>query len=403
MKNRTHLFIIFLCAIIGVIFFASGERAKINAQTSAVCPNGPPASCAIDYQHKLCSNTTPIIPGCCPVPSGWGGDYNPPVTTVTPTPAVCGGNCNGLTQCPIECPSCVANSIGTSTCQGAPTATPTPQPACGVACDNVFACQGAKDGCTACIAGTCQHPPSPTPTNTPAPSATPTSTPVPSATPTSTPIPTATSTPAPTSTPVPTATPTPPFDESMCSCDGLQPTSSIGINTPLNVTAYGKVLGINKNFAKIPTITFTFWQSPPNSTQVKNLKTETVNTTVIEDTADKVRYQALWVYNLPSNLDTSQTYRIQAHIDCSRKSAAANFTTNTVVLGTSTKQPGFFDKIALFFASLFGLNQQSSISQTVIPTATPTLTQQQKNIQLGTFVPARGIEQDNCTFIKFHF
>lgn len=257
----------------------------------------------------------------------------------------------------------------------------------------------------------------PTPTNTPGPkptptnSPTPTSTPIPKVTPTSTPVPTATNTPMPTNTPAPTSTPipTPPFDESMCGCDGLkQPLGSIALGSPFTVTAYGKVLGMNKNFAKIPTITFTFWQSPANSTQIVNLQSAKVNATVIDDTADKVRYQAIWTLNVPADLDTSQTYRIQAHPDCSKKSAAVVLNSNTVVLGATSKQPSFFDQIVSFFASIFGLNSQSVTSQTAVPTATPTLTQvQKKNLQLKTFTPAQdvatGTDANNCTFIKFHF
>jgi hypothetical protein len=191
----------------------------------------------------------------------------------------------------------------------------------------------------------------------------------------------------------------------MCSCDGLNFTQ-IALGTPTNITAYGKVLGINKNFAKIPTFTFTFYQSPANSTTATILQSGKVNTTVVEDTAEKTRYQAIWVLNLPTSLDTSATYRIQAHPDCSRKSAAALFDTNKVVLAAETKAPSLWDRIVGFFAELFGGSTPTAVS--LLPTPTPTLTAaQKKNLQLQTFRPAQnvttGLDAQNCTFIKFSF
>lgn len=191
----------------------------------------------------------------------------------------------------------------------------------------------------------------------------------------------------------------------MCSCDGLNFTQ-IALGSPTNITAYGKVLGVNKNYAKIPTFTFTFYQSPANATTATILQQEKVNTTVISDTAEKVRYQAIWVLNLPTTLDTTATYRIQAHPDCSRKSAAAFYESNKVVLAATTKSPSLWDRIVLFFAGLFGGASTSNFSS--LPTPTPTLTiAQRKNLQLQTFRPAQnvttGLDAQNCTFIKFNF
>jgi hypothetical protein len=193
----------------------------------------------------------------------------------------------------------------------------------------------------------------------------------------------------------------------MCTCDGLNFTPIL-LGTPVNVTAYGKVVGENQNYAKIPTFTFTFFQSPPNSTKAKILQSDKVNTTVIPGTADQTRYQAIWALNLPSSLDQTQTYRIQAHPDCSRKAAVAYFDTSKVVLGTETKQLSFFDRIMSFFVNLFGGGTSKNVIQVSGPTPTPTLTAQQKrNLQLGTFTPAQnvttGLDADNCTFVKFNF
>jgi len=195
----------------------------------------------------------------------------------------------------------------------------------------------------------------------------------------------------------------------MCQCDDIKkPLDPIVIGNPFTVTAYGKVMGVNKNYAKIPTFTFTFFKgSGTVVTQVK--PPEKVNTTVIEDTAEKTRYQAIWTLNLDAGLDKTQTYRIQAHPDCSRKAVAAFYQTNKVVLGTTAPKPqGLWDKITSFFAGLFGGNKNTVVNQLDTPTPTPTLTDEQKrNLQLKTFTPAKnvetGLDANNCTFIKFSF
>jgi hypothetical protein len=193
----------------------------------------------------------------------------------------------------------------------------------------------------------------------------------------------------------------------MCQCDGIKkPLDPIVIGNPFHVTAYGKVMGVNKNYAKIPTFTFTFYKG--GGTVVTQVKPpEKVNTTIIEETAEKTKYQAVWTLDL-TGIDKSQTYRIQAHPDCSRKAAVAYYNADRVVLGTNDAKPkSFWDKIASFFMGLFGGNNNNQ-NQIAAPTPTPTLTEEQKrNLQLKTFTPAKNVEtgQDanNCTFVKFSF
>ncbi len=345
------------------------------------CKPAPPAapkcgdSCA--GNPNLCQN----ISGC---------NYCNPSTNKCEAPPACGANCAGN-------PNICQNIVGCNYCNPAnntcaappvtnppvtnppvtnppvtnppnPTATPTTAPVCGADCSqNPNLCQNIS-GCNYCnpTSKKCEAQPSPTPTSTPSP------------------------------------TP-PPFDESMCSCDSLNFTPIVlGVKT--KVTAYGKVLGVNKNYAKIPTFTFTWYQSPPNSAQATIKKQDKVNTTIIEDTAEKVRYQAIWDLDVPANLDTTQTYRIQAHPDCSRK--AAFYAPTTTVAGASTsKQLSFWDRIASFFAGIFNV-AGGGTPQAVGPTATPTLTPHEKSLQLKTFKPVNvstGIDAKNCTFIKFSF
>ncbi len=191
----------------------------------------------------------------------------------------------------------------------------------------------------------------------------------------------------------------------MCKCDQLDFTS-IALGTTTNITAYGKVEGENVNYAKIPTMTFKFYQG--TGTVVTEIQKATINTTVVEQTANKVRYQAIWPLNLPTSLDTKQTYRIQAKADCSRKAAAfVNPLPTRVVLAAedSKPEPTLWSRISSFFAGLFGFGAPET-SQTAISTEspTPTLSQEQKKqLQLKTFTPAKGVSTDNCSFIKFNF
>ena len=337
---------------------------------------------------------------------------------VRPPLVFCGGPCSPTeSTCPLECPVCNPNGTGRYVCGSAPTPTPTIPPSCGSPCSGNYVCQGAKDGCTVCIDSKCSPPPptptatptaSPVPTNTPTPTSPP---PTPTATPTASPVPSPTATPKP--SPSPTATPTPsptpfPFDNSMCQCDDIKkPLDAISLGNPFTVTAYGKVMGINKNYAKIPTFTFTFYKGSGNIVELVK-PAEKVNTTIIEETAEKTRYQAVWTLDL-SGIDKSQMYRIQAHPDCSRKAAISYFNADRVVLGSSDVKPqGFWDKIASFIFGLLGGKTSSNVNQITASTPTPTLTvEQRRNLQLKTFTPAKnvetGLDANNCTFIKFSF
>ncbi len=189
----------------------------------------------------------------------------------------------------------------------------------------------------------------------------------------------------------------------MCKCDQLDFTS-IALGTTTNVTAYGKVEGVNKNYAKIPTMTFKFYQG--SGTVVNEIQKATINTTVVEETAEKTRYQAIWALNLPTSLDTKQTYRIQAKPDCSRKSAVLfNPAPARVVLATTdTKPKTLWESIRTFFSGIFGFAPETTQTAVNTPSLTPTLTQEQKKqLQLKTFTPAKGVSTDNCSFIKFNF
>ncbi len=377
--------------------------ATPTASPPPTCPNGVCSS------SESCSSCPADCGACVPPPTA------PPPGPTCPN-SVCSGG-ETCSTCPADCGVCPTSTPPTAT---PPTATPTTPPACNVPCTSSTYCQNAQDGCTVCIdkpgggGKTCQKPPTPTPTTIPACNA-------PCTTNSycqnaqdgctvctdkpggggktcqkpPTPTPTATATP----------TPTPPFDEAMCKCDQLDFTS-IALGMTTNITAYGKVTGTDTKYAKIPTMTFKFYQG--NGTIVNEIQKATINTTVVEQTTDKVRYQAVWALNLPTSLDTTQTYRIQAKPDCSRKAAIFNaYPTSVVLAANDAKAPtSFWGRITSFFSGLFGAGNTDKVTTTadIRRSATPTLTQaQRRQLQLKTFTPATGISTDNCSFIKFNF
>jgi hypothetical protein len=352
-----------------------------------------------------------------------------PTSTLTPTPPLtCNSPCTTPASCQGARNGCTFCNPTTQKCEAVPTPTKTPTPTvpvCNAPCSNPASCTGAQNGCTFCNPSTDKcEPPSTCNTScegnpTVCTQATGGCTFCNPATdkcekaPTPTTRPTATPTTKPTATPTPSPTPLP-FDESMCSCDGLSYGQNPTLGAPLTVTGYGKVLGINKSYAKIPTMKFALYKTT-TGTGVEVLDQTTVNTTIAEETAEKVRYQGLWTVNLPSTLEKGVTYRIKATPVCSRKSAAIfNSTPNRVVLAAEDEKPkGLFDRFISFVLSIFGGGGSTNTPQGAVtnqnPVSTPTLTEQQRrNLGLETFTPAKEVAlevdpADNCTFLKFKF
>ncbi len=410
--------------------FVSAQVSNQNApNTQAVvqgCINegGSPASCAAAgaaYLQGLgYSASSSCTATSCVVTCSNGGSVTIPIPP-TPPPAVqcppsthkCGGSGEKSTVCDggVVSPGDLTGADNTSCgkqmycwyCPPAPPVTPPPPPP--VTPPPPPTIPPPPPPTQPPPPPTIPPPPpvTPTPTRTPTPSTPPTATPTASPSPTRTPTPTATPTRTPTPTPTATPTPTPPFDEAMCKCDALD-APSIALGTTVNVTAYGKVEGADKSFAKIPTMTFKFYQG--SGTVVTEIQKATINTTIVEETAEKTRYQAIWPLNLPTSLDTKQTYRIQAKPDCSRKTTVLTYPTPTrVVLAVTDEKPkSFWGNISSFFANLFGLGDSTSTQQVTPVSPTPTLTaEEKKQLQLKTFTPAKGITKDNCSFIKFSF
>lgn len=324
----------------------------------------------------------PAVPPPVEIPSIEIPPYEPPTfepPVQPPTGPVCGSVCSTNAECPQSCPVCAANASGQGgqkICQAVPTATPTTAPVCGADCSqNPNICQNISN-CNYCnpSSNKCEAQPTPTPTSTPQPTATPTLTP----------------------------TPTPPFSEDMCKCDGIE-TTGLALGQKSTITAYGKVTGDDTKYAKIPNMTFFLYKGNDQNVTIID-QSQAVTTTLITDQPTLARYKAMWDLTLAPNLDTNATYRIQAKLNCSRKSAGLFYPySNNAVLGTSSKNPSFLDRIYGFFAGLFGGGQQVSPPPIAEPpTSTPTPQAKGDQLKLGTFRPTKILEK-SCTFIKFAF
>lgn len=310
----------------------------------------------------------------------------------TQPPPACGQTCTpGGVACPQDCSDCLSGTNG-YTCKKAP--------ACNVACTRDGDCEGAKDGCTACIGGVCKTPPacgvsctkdgdcagakdgctacSNNKCSTPA-----------------------------------TPTPTPdPFSTNMCKCDGLTAGAiTLGGKTP--ITAFGKVEGGDGNYAKISNFTFTLYKGADKNVVID--KKENLPAVVAETTAQKTRYKATWDLDIPANLERDQTYRVQAVPTCEKKTAYSGLGQRVVIGASTQKNRSFFDNVALFFANLLGGGTDNR-QQNSTPTVTPKPLRNPQ-INLKEFVPPTPtdtptptptagpaqIRQQSCEFFLFKF
>ena len=334
----------------------------------------------------------------------------------TQPPPACGQTCTpGGVACPQDCSDCVSGTNG-YTCKKAPAcnvactrdgdcegakdgctacisgACKTP-PACGVACTKDGDCTGAKDSCTACISGVCKTPPACGVACTKDGDCTGAAKDAGCTACTNNKCST-------------------PFAQNMCKCDGLEAGAIIrGGKTA--ITAFGKVEGDDGKYAKISAFTFTLYKEADKIVTID--KKENIAAIVAETTAQKTRYKATWDLDVPSSMEKGQVYRVQAVPTCDKKTAFVPVVGNTVILGASTSNKSFFDNVASFFANLFGGGNDTE-QQNSTPTATPKPVRNPQ-LNLKTFVPPTPtdtptptptvgpaqITQQSCEFFLFKF
>lgn len=187
------------------------------------------------------------------------------------------------------------------------------------------------------------------------------------------------------------APPPPPFDESMCECDGMEHTDIIpGQKT--TITAYSKVVGSNVNLAEVTGTKFTFGQSSPgyHSAIQANRPVE-----IAVNTPSLVRYKSTWVVDIPANPVQNVPYVISAQAQCKKK---AN------VLGVTTQRTAsFIDDLVSFFRNLFGIRSASESTASAPPpplTSTATAGEGGQQLQLRVLKPTLIVEAQ-CHSIEF--
>lgn len=233
---------------------------------------------------------------------------------------------------------------------------------------------------------------------------TPTSTP--SASPTDV-VPSPTDTPTssdPTATPVvteaPTPTPTPSFNPAMCKCDEIEASSAIIAGGNVTFSAFGKVEGEDTNYARFTGMSFNLLASDGGTGgDVIKGSQGPVDVSVVEETANMVRYQSDWTVQIPSNIDPNKTYAVTATPNCERKTSAQTQSQPTV-LGeeTESKQTSFFGKIVNFFSSLFGAEQETADENGESADEDATLQQ----LRIRDIQPAN-VVQKTCNTVLFKF
>jgi hypothetical protein len=378
------------------------------------CQQPPPACKSACTDNNNCTGQSEGCTQCLPDTGSTTGKScqtpaTPPSapscnTSCSGNPSVCNGAQNGCTACV------------NGTCQKPPpgsTPVPTSPPAaCNTPCSgNPSVCNGAQGGCTACISGTCQKPP-------------PGSTPVPTSPPAPSTPPAACNSACKTSNGdrdcqgakdgctvcgsagkcVPAPTPTPAFNENWCTCDGLDtnPASFFPGDT-VSFMSYGKVEAPYLNRAKVESMNFFVYRGDA-TTATRIADSGPIAAAIESQTAAKNRYKSTWGYTIPKDIKKDEIFRVQSKIKC----VAQN------VLGASIKyEPTLIDRIVSFIGYIFGFTSQPvamdyqatpapSETAMVHTTSSPQVLAAQNSLQIDTFTPAQIIEK-SCSIIRFKF
>lgn len=360
----------------------NGELASFTVGSDGtitlICVNGatlvwPPATTPTPTPTAVPPTPTPKPPACgtsCTTPADCVGardsctscinticQQEEPTPTPTPTPPACGTPCNVPADCEgaLGCNACLPNAGGTKVCSPVATPTPTPTPvvpACGTSCTTPADCVGARDSCTSCVNNRCQVAPTPTPN---------------------------------------------PFSQTMCHCDGitLNPTSFVA-GQKLTVTSFAKVEGGDTSYATIPNILFTSEHYSDPSHGIRDIPYEVpIATTIVEDTAAKVRYKSIWSYTVPTNPDPNLTYKIRGVPQCVQKTAGIQ-NTNRIADTEAVNAPLQKNAISQFFDFIVGIFVKKPVTQT-----SRIQSNSEKSLQLDTLKIGGITGTDYCSYIEF--
>lgn len=285
-----------------------------------------------------------------------------PTPTPSATPPACGKSCSRDSECAGArdgCSACVAGA-----CKA--------PPACGTSCSRDSECAGAKNGCSVCVAGTCKSPP-------------------------------ACGTSCSRNSECAGAKNgcsvcnsgicSQDFLETMCKCDGIESTELLP-GKEVTFTAYGKVEGTDSTKAGIKSMSLFMSEGDSTTGTIIRRSGPLAVAEASRDSA-KVRYKAVWKVALPTTLKKGGTYRVWAQIQCEPKAGLAmNQSNNVLAAQTSTR--GFFGTIADFLRGLFGSSKRVST-----PAPEPTAVSSGGKIKLNTFALPGKVIENSCRSLKF--
>lgn len=274
---------------------------------------------------------------------------------------VCAPNGAGVNVCRPPAPACNVSCVRDSDCTGdaardgcnrcLPNATGTgsscqkPPAACNVSCSKDADCATARDGCRVCgSGGKCEAP----------------------------------------------------FDENMCSCDGMDIVLPSGKTTffpgdDVTFIAYGVVPGKDwkgnaqtaVNAATVSSIRLALFQSsvtnPNNATRIA--QSSAITPEVVSATG-KVRYKVTWNQRIPSTVPSGTLFRVQATVQCSKKAGVKGAAT--------TGQSSYYADVVNSVRSIKGVKTVLAASDA-------------DDQQADEFFPGAKITEKSCNVMKFYF
>lgn len=313
-------------------------------------------------------------------PAGSWSEWTATSNTCTPPPA-CGDSCTSDSYCfgaPDGCTSCIPNNSGTGKVCA-------PPPACGSSCVRDDQCIGdaARNGCTACVSGTCRIPPA---------------------------CGTACTTKADCSGAKDNCSEClegtcSDYNANMCKCDGIVADMSFPSNA-FKFEAFGKVEGGDVKKAEIADITF---RMTKNNQVIA--KSNPITPEVVENSGSKLRFKAAW-QTTPPAVDKNATYRLFADVRCKPKRITAS---NGELASIPQSEPVFesaqqlppppgLQMIANVINYLFGKGSDLITKEALAQfSSSPTPNQAESNLQLKTLNFVKMLDTDNCRFVMWKY
>ncbi|MFI5265137.1 MAG: hypothetical protein ACHQT7_00115 [Candidatus Levyibacteriota bacterium] len=184
----------------------------------------------------------------------------------------------------------------------------------------------------------------------------------------------------------------------MCKCDGISfDTTSFVAGQTLAVTAYSKVEGTDTSYATVPYMLFTSAHDSSPNNEIRDIPYNIkIATTIVEQSATKVRYKAVWSYTVPANPDPKLLYKVRSVPECVQKTAGIQSVSRVAEAATPvTVSTGknIFSQLIDFILGIFGKKPASTTSRIQ---SGPGDTLQLDTLRMGEITGT-----DYCSYIEF--